>query len=237
MPEPRCPFALWRPGPAGKAGYPQGYSGPKRGDVKHSAEGGWGGLYSVLDSPTRRASWQFTVAYDRIEQHYGWSVNCWHAGDVDGDGGVRANIDLVGIEHLGVAGEPLTLDQIDMTTRLTAWLAEQNGYQNFGRYPQQSHVWSLAEHNQVSDVPTACPSGRIPWSEILRRLEDDDMTQEQYDALTKAIYDCQSETNKGLAKISSDIQDLLAFLKLALINLDQDHVRAEELLKKIDFKT
>lgn len=183
----RCPFAIWRPGPLEKIGYEAlglGWRGPKRGDVKHSAEGEWAGIYSVLDDLNRRASWQFTVGYDWIEQHYDWDVHCWHAGDVDDDGGVRANIDFVGIEHLGLAGTPLTPSQIAMTTRLTVWLANQNGRTRFARYPAPnvSGWWLLAEHNQVSDVPTACPSGRVNWVQVMEILEDD-VTQEEVDRL------------------------------------------------------
>ena len=186
----RCPFAVWRPAPLTKTGYPElgvGYKGPKRGDVKHSAEGGWGGIYSALDSLTRRASWHFTVGYDRIEQHYDLSAHCWHAGDTDDDGGVKANIDLVGIEHLGVAGERLTLDQIDMTTRLSAWCAEQFGRSAFRRFDgwdsDEAEVWLLVEHKEVSNEPTACPSGRIPWDVILAKLQEDDVD----DVLRKQI--------------------------------------------------
>jgi hypothetical protein len=176
-----APFAVRRPGPAWKVGYSfVGEGGPKRGDVKHSAEGYWSGIYAVLQG-NRRASWHFTVGFDRVEQHYPISAYCWHAGDVDDDGGVAANLDLVGIEHLGVAGQPLTPYQIEMTTEITRWCAEQNGYKRFARYPIQDGVWTIAEHNEVSDVPTSCPSGRIPHGLILGDLYnvEDDMADEE----------------------------------------------------------
>ena len=173
-----APFATRRDGPAWKVGYSyQGEGGPKRGDVKHSAEGYWPGIYSRLDGPDR-ASWHFTVGYDRVEQHYPITAFCWHAGDVDDDGGVAANIDLVGIEHLGVRGEPLTPYQVEMTTKITRWCADQFLLRTFSRYPAQDG-WTLVEHNQVSDVATACPSARIPWLPILVALtapqEEDEM--------------------------------------------------------------
>lgn len=167
----RYPQATWRPGPDWKVGYSfQGESGPKRGDVKHSAEGWWDGIHSVLDGP-RTASWHFTIGLDRCEQHYPIDAYCWHAGDVDDDGAVAANIDLVGIEHLGVAGQPLTPYQIDMTAKISRWCAEQFGLDAFARYPTQDGVWTLVEHREVSDVPTSCPSGRIPWDRIIVALE------------------------------------------------------------------
>ena len=174
-------MALWMPsairhhGAPVKVGYTSGASGPKRGDVKHSAEGGWGGIHAVLADLSRQSSWQFTVGYDRIEQHYPYIAHCWHAGDADDDGGVAANIDLVGIEHLGMAGTPLTDYQVAATVQISEWCAEQEGITRFARYPEQAGVWTLAEHNQVSDVPTACPSGRIPWDTILKALGDDEM--------------------------------------------------------------
>ncbi len=173
---PWCPFVTRRDGNPQKMGYPQlgvGYGGPKRGDVKHSAEGeNWDVIHDLLDSLVRRASWHFTVGYDRVEQHYEISAHTWHAGDTDDDGGVRANIDLIGIEHLGMAGTPLTAYQVEMTARISRWAAEQFGYTTFSRYPQQTGTWTLVEHNQVSDAPTACPSNRIPWGLVLLKIEE-----------------------------------------------------------------
>src|SRR3990167_3711596 len=110
----RAPFAVWRPGPLAKVGYPGiGYRGPKRGAVCHSAEGtSWDVMHDLIDSLARRASWQLTIGYDHIEQHYEYDYHCWHGGHTDDDGSVRANIDLVGIEGLGVAGGPLTPYQV-----------------------------------------------------------------------------------------------------------------------------
>jgi hypothetical protein len=177
-----CPFVTRRDGPSWKVGYSfVGEAGPKRGEAKHSAEGYWAGLYSALDGPEFK-SWQFTVGYNRTEQHYPFRAHCWHAGDVDDDGAVAANLDLVGIEHLGMAGEALSPYQIDMTTRITEWCAEQEGRDRFRRFdgwdPDEPGLWLLAEHKQVSDVYTACPSGRIPWDIIIPALEEEpDMPQ------------------------------------------------------------
>lgn len=167
-----CPFAVRRDGPAWKVGYspPLGMTAPKRGEIKHSAEGGWAGLYSVLDG-TRPASWHFTVGYDRIEQHYPLNVNTWHGNDTDDDDAIKANLDTVGVEHLGKAGEPLDAYQLDATVRLSAWMAQQFGFSRFDRFPVQDGVWTLAEHRQLGNTPTACPSDRIPWDEVLRRLQ------------------------------------------------------------------
>lgn len=165
-----CPFAIRRDGPFNKQGYSGVSAHRKRGQVNHSAEGYWPGIYQVLDS-VRQVSWHFTIGYDRIEQHYPVSSDCWHAGDADNDDGVAANIDLIGIEHLGRVGEPLTEYQIDANVRLTKWLSENAGITTtYARFPEQYGVWTLVEHNQVGDLRTDCPSGRIPWDEIMERL-------------------------------------------------------------------
>ena len=161
-------FCMRRDGPTQKIGYAIGKTSPKRGEIKHSAEGGLAGIFSVLDNLANDASWQFTIAYDKIYQHYPVEANCWHGNDTDDDQNVRANIDLVGIEHLGKAGEPLTPYQIDATVALTVALAKLTGRTPM-RFPQQSG-WTMAEHNELGNTPTACPSGRIPWGTIHDRL-------------------------------------------------------------------
>lgn len=221
-----CPFAERRDGRAGKVGYPAfGNAGPKRGEVKHSAEGYWPGIYQVLDG-TRRASWHFTVGYDRIEQHYRLTAHCWHAGDVDDDGGVAANLELVGIEHLGLAGETLTDYQVDATVRLTKWCADQFMRDRYALYPEQHRVWTMAEHNQVSNVHTACPSGRIPWLRIMRMLEreEDEMpdgnpwpleeTRAQWAAVAALFTEAAAYAAQGLA-LPKDVRRKLEFLLAA----------------------
>jgi hypothetical protein len=166
-----------------------GEAGPKRGEVDHSAEGWWPGIYSRLDGPAL-ASWHFTIGLDRTEQHYGFRTHCWHAGDVDDDGAVAANLDFIGKEHLGLAGQLLNAYQTDMSVRISEWCAEQEGRDIFRRFdgwdPDEPGLWLLAEHNEVSDVWTACPSDRIPWDTIIAALEEEpDMPdQEVRDRMT-----------------------------------------------------
>src|SRR5262245_13228648 len=121
------PGAWHYPGPASKAGYPGQATAPKRGEVKHSAGGYLDGAHSVLMNLDIQSSWQFTIAYDHVEQHYPLDACTWHGNDTDPDGDVKANIDLVGIEHLGVAGEPLTAYQTQATIDLSRWMAAQYG--------------------------------------------------------------------------------------------------------------
>ena len=171
-----CDFATRRDGPPSKfGGYAAGNSSPKRGEVKHSMVGSYGGALSVLDNLSVPSSWHFSVLKDgSIVQHYPLSANCWHGNDSDNDGEVRANIDLIGVEHEGGGpgneSEPLTDAQLLATIQLTRWAAEQFSLTRFARFPEQWDVWTLAEHNQVGNSPTACPSRRIPWDAVLRGL-------------------------------------------------------------------
>lgn len=174
------PGAIKVPGNPDKIGYQRlgfGAIGPKRGDVKHSAEG-WGAYLKFLVQ-TRLAikSWHFTVLTDGTKwQHYPINAHCWHAGDTDDDDDVRANIELVGIEHEGLAGTPLNAEQTQATTEITEFCADYFERANaYARFPvQPSDGWTLVEHTEVSNTFTACPSGRIPWDDILELLKVED---------------------------------------------------------------
>lgn len=177
MPELWAPFAVRRDGPASKVGYPGRLHAPKRGEVKHSAVGSVAGAFQVLDNHSINSSWHFTVDKGgTVFQHYPLTVNCWHGNDTDSDGAVAANFDLIGIEHEGGPpgneSEPLTDEQVRATVMVSQWAAAQFGFERFGRYPEQAGVWTLAEHNQVGNSPTACPSNRIPWPRILAMLNE-----------------------------------------------------------------
>lgn len=208
------PGAVRRPGPPWKVGYSFiGESGPKRGEVDHSAEGYWDGLYAALDGPALK-SWTFTIGYDRFEQHYPLRTHCWHAGDVDDDGAVAANLDLVGKEFLGMAGEPLTPFQVEASMRVTRWCAQQEGYDTFSRYPDQAG-WTLAEHRQVSDTPTACPSNRIPWGIFMPALEEEDMPtateRRQWAAVVALFQEAAAYAAQGLP-VPSRLKNQLLYL-------------------------
>lgn len=178
MPELWCPFATRRPGPTWKQGYVGAESppgSPKTGVAEHSAEGYRVGIRAVIAGP-RTASFQFAIFTDgELEQYYPVLANCWHCGDrdrddnVDVEGMLAGNIDLVGIEYAGRVGEPLTELQYQKGLRLYRWL-ERPDVCNF---PPASRVgvWpekTLWEHGEVSG--TACPSGRIPWERKLKDL-------------------------------------------------------------------
>ncbi|HXH05356.1 MAG TPA: peptidoglycan recognition family protein [Vicinamibacterales bacterium] len=165
-------FAERRPGPPEKVS--PGIN-TVAGAVLHSAEGYEAAIMSTL--ATRAASWHFTNLYDgRLWQHYPVSARCWHVG-----GASFPNNSLVSIEHEGIAGERLTEAQIATSVRVLRDLMAYGGWQP--RRPESpfDRTATLYEHRECTRFgagASACPSGRIPWDEILRRLQaggEDDM--------------------------------------------------------------
>lgn len=153
-----CPFAARLDGPAWK----QGYTGISRrvgkGSVVHSMEGRLQAALGRLES-SDLASWTFSLGYGgQLFQHYPLSTCCWHAGDY------FANTHFWGCETEGRVGEPLTAAQKDTLVRLLLWSAEEEDWPGF---VLQKNTGTLHEHNWYA--ATACPSGRIPWAEIIGR--------------------------------------------------------------------
>lgn len=218
------PESLWYPGAVrwpgnpNVTGYPPSIGGlkaPKRGAVEHSAEGvNWGVIHDLLLTK----SWHATIGYDRIEQHHPIDINCWHGADTDADGGVRANIDLIGVEHLGVAGHPLTEYQIQATVDFNRWAAAQFGLATFSRYPKQDG-WTMAEHNEVSNTYTACPSSRIPWAEVMKRLQEDDVTPQDLAAIKAMLEASEKDVKEWVTK---EMQAVVNAMVLGFKNIDGD---------------
>jgi N-acetyl-anhydromuramyl-L-alanine amidase AmpD len=154
------PNAHAEPGPAFKQ---NGGKNKCRGVVCHSMVGSYAAARGELMNPNRRASWHYSVLKDgSVISHYPDEAQTWHCGSV-------RNNDLIGIEHeggLNPHNEPLTRRQADASVNLVRWLGQTH------HFPLVRHV-SLWEHNEVSDAPTACPSGRIPWVQYSE--EEDDM--------------------------------------------------------------
>ncbi len=155
------PGAISHPGPASKV-WPD--VNTREGVIEHSLEGGLAAGLAQLDGAVE-VSWHYTVAKDgRVYEHYPLTASCWHAGSH------AQNARLIGVEHEGVAGEPLTIAQRDASVKLTRWIAAQCGF------PLTRHD-HLLEHNEV--FATACPSGRIPWGYYVP--ENDPNHQDGYD--------------------------------------------------------
>jgi hypothetical protein len=139
-----------------------------RGLVAHSAEGYAEHLLDLaVNGPL---SWHMSNLKDgRLIQHFPFGAQTWHA--------TAFNPSFVGIEHEGVAGEPLTALQITNLVLVAREIAAWRGYTRIDRLTGMDDptAFLLAEHRQVvlfGGSATACPSGRIPWTEVLRQLED-----------------------------------------------------------------
>lgn len=163
MTETWIPWAIRRPGPPEKVGYGPLRSSAKEGIVAHSMEGALAGALAELDRHDRQASWHVSIATDgTIYQHYSTDDICWASGSYE------ANRRFIAIEHEGRAGEPLTSAQIEALARVIAWCADVYGWRVIQR---QVTLWEHREMVQFGSAPTACPSGRIPWGEVIAGIE------------------------------------------------------------------
>jgi hypothetical protein len=170
------------PGPADKV-----YTETNRADfyVAHSAVGFYGGWSSRLFSSERDGAGQYTayaavsthgwIPYDgACVQHYPLTASCWASGSR------AANTRGVAFEIEGGApgheSEPLTEAQRDALVRILSEVAAWKGVSNaYWRRPDGSHDLdaTLYEHRECTrfgSAPTACPSNRVPWDELLARL-------------------------------------------------------------------
>ncbi len=161
------PAARRRDGPSNKFGYPTRNPtdkyGHKKGACYHSSEGTLASWWGILDNrvPPRKSATFFNPKRGKLYQHYRVDAHTW------ANGTTAANKGYVSCENEGMAGEPLTTSQVDNLVGLSAWLKERFGWAELSR------TTTMREHNEFK--ATACPSGRIPWAEIIRRAEEDDM--------------------------------------------------------------
>lgn len=159
------------PGPVHKV---NAGTNPVFGIIAHSAEGYEAGLRSqILGGPV---SWHLSNLKDgRLWQHYPLTSRCWHA--------TAANNAYIGIESEGRAGESLTEAQIANLVRIIREVSAWKGWEPRRPTSDIDMSATLYEHREVTrfgGTATACPSGRIPWDEILSRLQEDDV-KENYD--------------------------------------------------------
>lgn len=168
----RYEASVWAPGPP-----LQVYVGKnaREGVILHSAEGYFSEAYRPRDTMEQRGvSWHFTVFKDgRVEQHYDLDAVCWHAG-------TQANLWLLGVEHEGEAGEPLTPAQTAASVALVRWLARECGWANLARSGPSQRLY---EHREVN-LKTTCPNGRIPWAAY---EEEDVLKLDPVDTQSEAI--------------------------------------------------
>ncbi len=212
----------WLPGVERQQGpfWKQGYFGiPDRameaieGEVNHSAEGSMAALLGEIHNLTRAASWTFSIGEDgRIVQHYPLESITWHCGrkgDLDPNTEITGNVALLGKEHAGKAGTPLTALQEDASVRITRFVRATSFA---GDNPPELAV-NLWEHGWINPN-TACPSDRINWTSYIAKLspvKEDDMTQEEHDVLMNMA----RQVTKSLRKIE--------VMEKAIANLEKDH--------------
>ncbi len=145
------PLAIQHRGPASKL-WPE--RNAQAGIVLHSLEGYVPYALQEIDDEAIALSWHFTVAADGlVYQHYDLWESPWHAGTK------AANIRLIGIEHEGVAGVPLTDIQRNASVALVQWIADESGLV----LSRDAATRTLWEHNEIPGAQTTCPNGRIPW--------------------------------------------------------------------------
>mgnify|MGYP001592820203 CR=1 FL=1 len=158
-------------------------------------------------TPAARASlhgWINKSELDGCRQHYPIWTACWSSGSF------RINVNAVAFENQGGApgneAEPLTEYQVWANARIIQELSQVVGW-----IPQRPtstlDLWaSLYQHNECirfGSLPTACPSGRIPWDEIIRRLEPPPMSQEDAAELERL------RNNELLLKALADVRYIL----------------------------
>lgn len=155
---------------------------PVKGAFFHSAEG----YASVLLDPKSQwgyngqYSWHFTNLKDgKLYQHYPFTARCWHA--------TAANNDYVGGENEGRGAdqngnrlppgqyEELTEAQVQNLVHITRDLEAWKGWKATRTGDKTQTLWEHREVVWLGGEGTRCPNGRIPWDEILYRLQEEDM--------------------------------------------------------------
>jgi hypothetical protein len=110
-------------------------------------------------------------------QMYPVTASTWTSGSRS------ANTTLWAIESEGRAGEPLNANQVDNMMRLAGeWEAHTGKVASRANLLGIRNIW---EHNEVSDTPTACPSGRYApfYAALAERDDGEELTPEQKEFL------------------------------------------------------
>lgn len=168
--------------------------------IPHSAVGYYRGWITRLFSTARDADGSYTWyaaasvhVWNPYEgqciQHYPVTASCWGAGSK------LINTRAISVEHEGGApgneSEPLTETQLRNLVRIAEDLAAWRGVNpaDYWERPASGddQLATLYEHGECvrfGSAPTSCPSGRIPWDELLKRLSGPD---EDFDGVGMAI--------------------------------------------------
>lgn len=146
-----------------------------KGIFMHSAEG-YATVLLDINSPygyNGNHSWHLSNLMDgRVFQHYPFTARCWHA--------TAGNQEYIGVENEGYAPREKSLNpaQIANARMFIAEISHWKGWTPRRPVSATDITHTLWEHNEVTRLGgsgSACPSGRIPWGEILRADQEDDM--------------------------------------------------------------
>jgi hypothetical protein len=138
-----------------------------RGLFMHSAEG----YASTLLDPNSEwgyngnHSWHLSNLMDgRVVQHYPFYAQCHHA--------TAANNNYVGVENEGVHTKERSLNEVQVANaaRFIKDISEWKGWVPTRTGTVAQTLWEHREVVWLGGTATACPSGRIPWHQILAQL-------------------------------------------------------------------
>lgn len=157
-------FAVRLDGPGNKHGYGGDERALREGAVYHSMEGSIAVALRMLANPALTKSWTFSnPKQGQLIQHYAVGKHAW------ANGSQESNEKFVACENEGVAGEPLTDSQVDNLVELTVWLYATQEWTTLTRLIT---CWEHQEMTRFGSRPTACPSGRIPWADIIAQANE-----------------------------------------------------------------
>jgi len=188
----RYPRALWKPVPS--FGYPPGTHGQLKANrcrkaFCHDAQGWAHGALARFSDPANQGSAHIILNEDGPpHQFIDFDDAAWHAGGNLPSLSEFANLVAWGIEFEGgyPTPKPISDYQVETAIDLFRWLAFEYRFQ--WQAVRRVDLW---EHREV--YPTACPSDRIRWPEIIAGLKGDDMTPEEVRALIKEATASQLE--------------------------------------------
>jgi len=186
-------IATKQPGPPQKQGYGNVKTRVMEGIVGHSMEGSLAAALGELNNPNRQASWTFSnPKAGPLLQHYPLEAITWASGSQ------QANIKFLAIESEGVAGELLNPNQVknmqDLMNAITM------------KWERKATVFEHKEMTAYGSAPTACPSNRYPWTQIIGGL---DMTKEEMIAVLRdpnAFPELQGKSLVGFLQVVDNYQ-------------------------------
>jgi hypothetical protein len=221
-------WASRRPGPIEKQYTERNASA---GFIFHSQVGFIAGAYDRLFSmerdeagrftPYAAASWTMTLFYDgRVEQHYPIGTSCW----THGSRYPNTHFDGCEVEGgpPGNEAEPLRPAQFQSGVRIIADVSRAKVWtprRPISPIDGSASCYLHSECVRWGSLATACPSGRIPWPELIAGAAGvgDDMASAEYEELKTRITQEAALRELVAAAADDDMKSLIA--KLALFGV------------------